>query len=208
MLLRRMFTIVSIMSVTALVGCSSAKGTTDSTPTKSTASNSKKANGSATKSAKTAPKSEPKVADLKKDSGSTPPKGAKSVGTKSKPKAGGKSLPVSDLEVYEFSFDYDGDGDEDTLEWAHVDSGSTYIWSETEIECDDGETDGTGGFFMEIKDDGSGAFFFATDSCPEDNLYGCEFDKKGKTTTCGACAFSDEDIACEADDASDDSSDG
>lgn len=188
---------VAVFLSLSLVACSSSDskgsapaaggdgGTKDSTSTK---------DGGATKTA-SKPKTTPKLGSLTGLGGSKPPTGAKSQGTKSSPKVGGTTVPVQNVEVYLVAIDFDDDGSDDQLYWAH-ENGVTYLWAEGPIECADGLSDGTGGFIAVVKEDGSGSYMFAVDQCPEQNLFGCDFDANGDETACGACAWNEAVLVC------------
>jgi hypothetical protein len=184
----------------AIFACSSGTG---SSPPSATAGTTKDGGGTASKSdggtVKTAskPKTKPSMPKLTSLAGATAPAGAKSQGKKSSPSAGGTTVPVNDAEVYLVLIDFDGDSSEDQLYWAHVD-GVTYLWAEGPVECEDGLTDGTGGFVAVVNEDGSGSYMFAVDECPTQNLFGCDFDAEGVETVCGACAWNEAAIACVA----------
>jgi hypothetical protein len=174
--------------------------TTDPTPAANKSSSSGNPNGTKTgSSTKSKPKTQPKPAALKSLAKSTPPEGAQSEGTMSSPVVGGSEIPIVEVEVYLVTIDFDEDGTDDTVHWAHTEDGMTYFWSEGPVTCADGLSDGTGGFVAAIAADGSGAYLFALDECPEQNLFGCDFDSNGVETACGACAWNDEVIACVAD---------
>jgi hypothetical protein len=154
--------------------------------------------GGATKTA-TKPTTKVAAKSVKSYAGSKPPTGATSKGKQATVKAANSVIPITNVEVYVFQFDYDDNGSADDISWAHVD-GKTYLWAEGPVACSDGQSDGTGGFVAEVNEDGSGAYLFSVDACPQNDLFGCQFDTEGNETTCGACSWNDTVIACVASD--------
>jgi hypothetical protein len=170
----------------ALLACSADKSPAPKTSTSKTSPTSK-----------AKPKENVTPKSLGKFGGSTAPEGAKDEGKKSSPHVASTTVPITDVEVYTFSFDWNGDGTDDAMSWAYA-NGHTYLWAEGPITCDDDSSDGTGGFVAEINEDGSGSYLFSVDACPTNDDYGCDFDTDGNDTTCGACSWNEDVIACVA----------
>lgn len=128
----------------------------------------------------------------------TPPAGATSKGKQSSPTVDGVTVPISDVEVYELEEDIDGDGTEDAVYWARDDQkGATFVWASTAATCEDGSTDGTAAFIVEVKDDGTGTWLVGADGCEGAGvLMGCDFDADGNDTTCGTCVVDEEGYEC------------
>lgn len=154
-----------------------------------------KTDGGTSSSTKVKPKKQAKSSKLATLAKGTP-EGATSQGKKTRPSAGGSVVPIVDVEVFVVLVDIDDDGADDTINWAQSEDGTTFLWAEGPVTCADGLSDGTGGFLASIAADGTGAYLFALDACPEQNLFGCSFDADGVETSCGACAWSDEAIVC------------
>src|SRR5262245_11506085 len=123
MLRRTLVTFSAICILAGATACSSsaAKPITSTGPTSPADGGGAKARGG------TKPKSTPKTGALKSRAGATPPKDATSQGIKSSPKAGGLTVPITEVEVFVFAFDFDGDGTEESINWAYAD-GTTYLW--------------------------------------------------------------------------------
>jgi hypothetical protein len=166
------------------IGCSSS-----SSPAPSGQQTPAAKDGGTTTSAapKAKPRTTPKTAAIKKLAGQTPPSGAKSVGTKTNPQLGSITVPIQEVEVYVVAFDFDGNGSNEDVQWAYVESGSTYLWLTGPMTCGDG-SGGAGGFLMEVKADGTGSYLFTFEGCSSSDLFGCDFDAAGTETTCGACS--------------------
>jgi hypothetical protein len=130
---------------------------------------------------------------------SSPPSGAASMGMQSQPTAGGKTLPISNVEVFVFQANIDSDPAPETLYWAS-DGTVTYVWGSIGLTCVDdndqptGET-GTADFIMEADANGYG-WMVSTTSCGYTTLFGCSGDSSGET--CGGCDFNDSFIVCAA----------
>jgi hypothetical protein len=130
---------------------------------------------------------------------STPPAGATSMGMMSQPKAGDKTIPITNVEVYVFTANIDDDATGETLYWA-IDDSIIYVWGEIDIVCiddegaDTGET-GVAYFIYEADPEGYG-WMVATDSCGYSTIYGCSGDEGGET--CGGCDYDDAYIVCVA----------
>lgn len=131
---------------------------------------------------------------------STPPTGAKSMGMMSQPKAGDKTIPITNVEVYVFTANIDDDDTGETLYWA-IDDSIIYVWGAIDIVCvdDDGVDTGETGeayFIYEADSEGYG-WMVATDSCGYSTIYGCSDDGAGEV--CGGCDYDAEYIVCVAD---------
>ena len=130
---------------------------------------------------------------------STPPTGATSMGMMSQPKAGDKTIPITNVEVYVFTANIDDDATGETLYWA-IDDSIIYVWGAIDIVCvdDDGiDTGETGEAYFIYEADSSGyGWMVATDSCGYSTIYGCSDDGAGEV--CGGCDYDAEYIVCVA----------
>lgn len=179
---------------TIVAGCSSS---TKTAPASGSKADGGAADGGAT-STKARPKTKPRTASLKSKAGPTPPAGATSKGRQTKPKAGALTLPLVDTEVFTFQEVLDEGGASTTINWARVETGTTYLWASNSVTCDDGSTDPNAAFLMEVGPDGAGSWVFSLPGCPAGDLFGCDFDEAGEETTCGACALDGEALVCAA----------
>jgi hypothetical protein len=148
-----------------------------------------------------ASKSEQTTANMVKSyaMSSAPPSGATSMGMQAQPQAGGKALPIANVEVFVFQANVDSDPSPETMYWA-TDGTATYVWGATDLVCVDdndqptGES-GTADFIMEVDSGGYG-WMVSTTSCGYTTLFGCSNDGSGDV--CGGCDYNQDFIACVA----------
>ena len=105
-------------------------------------------------------------------------------------------MPIVNVEVFVVVLDLDDDGTDDTVNWARTTEGGLYLWTDGAVLCDDGTTDGSSGYMVQIQPDGSGADFFAYDGCQEQGTSGCTFDANGNDLVCGGCSWNETVIVC------------
>jgi hypothetical protein len=144
------------------------------------------------------PKSPVVIADLAKKKGPKPPHGAASLGTEAHPAVGQLSLPIENVQVYQFNVKTQ-QGATIPVKWAYSPGTGTFMWATAPIECGDGSTIANGGFVMKIREDGTGSYALGTRQCPVAAVFGCGFDDHQKQTGCGACAWNGNDLACTED---------
>lgn len=193
--------IPTALLVSLALACSqkaSSSSPSNSTPTSNVRRDGGKDSGKSDAGAqKKAPQTKPEIAGVKSKAGNKAPDGATKKGKVDKPKVASTQIPVDDLDVYNFSEDVNGDGKDDKLSWAHVEDGTTYIWGVIPVECDGKKKDTSGGFVLEVLEDGSGTWMLAADKCPANDLYGCGFDENGDETTCGICSWEENHLVCQ-----------
>jgi hypothetical protein len=144
------------------------------------------------------PKTPVSIADLAKKKGPKPPSGATSLGVEAHPAVGDLSLPIENVNVYQFTVKTQ-QGNVIPVKWSYSPGTGTYIWATAPIDCGDGNTIARGGFVMKIREDGTGSYALGTRQCPVAAVYGCGFDSHQKETGCGACAWNGTDLACTQD---------
>ncbi len=151
----------------------------------------------ATPAAAPKPKTVLPTLSLKANGGTAPPANAKSKGKLSLPKAGRLQVPIKETEAYTYEADFNGDETPDTIYWAHLETGITYLWASGSIECNEGPKDDNGGFMMGVNSDGTGTYLFAAQCSDGSGFFGCDFDATGKETVCGDCTVgADNQLAC------------
>jgi len=139
---------------------------------------------------------QPKAHDVTKKPAGAMDKGK--VSTKvTPPKAPASAPKISTLQANddgdeEFAWQEDVDGDgtlDDVIEVLDDETGDVVFASSWSAPCDDG-TALSAALFVTQHADGTGTFLFASDDlCGEGAaMYGCDFDKDGNSTVCGACA--------------------
>jgi len=140
------------------------------------------------------------ASNVKNYAKSTPPMGATSMGMMSAPKAGDKTIPISNVEVYLFTANVDDDAAGETMYWAY-DGEVIYVWGTIDIVCvdeEDVETGETGDAYFILEADSEGyGWMVSTDSCGYSTIYGCS--AEGGEEVCGGCDFDDSYIVCVAD---------
>ena len=141
------------------------------------------------------PKTSVSMAELAKKRGPRPPSGATVIGTEAQPTVGDLSLPIQNVQVYQFTVKTQS-GSTIPVKWAYQAGTGTFLWATAPIECGDGNMIARGGFVMKIREDGTGSYALGTRQCPVSTIYGCGFDNRQKETQCGACAWSGTDLAC------------
>lgn len=185
--------VTGFVLATIVAGCSSS---TKDAPASGAKTDGGAADGGAT-ATKARPRTKPRTASLKSKAGAKPPAGATSKGRQTKPKVGALTLPLADTEVFTFEeAAFDEGGAASTINWAHLETGATYLWASGSVTCEDGSTDSSAAFLMEVNADGTGTWLFSLPGCPAGDLFGCDFDEAGEETTCGACALDGEALVC------------
>jgi hypothetical protein len=128
---------------------------------------------------------------------STPPAGAQSMGMMSSPHAGNTTIPIANVEVFQFSANIDDNAGEDTFYWA-VDGDTVYVWGQIGLVCvddagnPDGET-GTADFVLSATGEKYG-WMTATSSCGYTTFFGCS--NATGADVCGGCDFNATFIEC------------
>jgi len=146
-------------------------------------------------------KSEQSVANNVKSfaSSSSPPTGAASMGMMTQPKAGNTTIPITNVEVFQFQANVDADSSMETMYWASSGS-TTYVWGAIDLTCvddNDQPTGETGSADFVYEEDGSSyGWMTATDSCGYATLFGCSSD--GGAETCGGCDWNESFVSCAA----------
>jgi hypothetical protein len=129
----------------------------------------------------------------------TPPSNAMSMGMQSSPQAGGLTIPITNVEVFEFQANVDADSSEETLYWAE-DGEEVYVWGQIDLDCvdDTGASTGETGVadFVYASDSSGWGWMTSTDACGYSTDFGCSDDGGGEV--CGGCDWNDAFIACAA----------
>lgn len=129
-----------------------------------------------------------------------PPTNAASLGVQSAPQAGRRTLPIRNVEVFQFTAEIDDDHQgEETMYWALA-GDIVYVWGEVAIVCvdEDGvETGESGGAsFIYVADGEKYGWFTSTDACGYSTDFGCAGDDRGEV--CGGCDFNETFVSCQA----------
>jgi hypothetical protein len=131
----------------------------------------------------------------------TPPTGATAMGKQSAPRAGSVTIPVDNVDVYQFSTDIDGNGSSDALYWA-LGPDATYIWGQITLPCTDDEDRPTGETgTAELVYEGNAAgygWMLSIDSCGLSAVIGCSGTSEADEV-CGSCAFHGDLVTCSSD---------
>ena len=142
------------------------------------------------------PSSDVVPADLERLRGPNKPPGAVYLGRQQHPSVGDTSLPLENVEVYQFSV-RSRRGLLIPVNWTYVPEGGTFMWGNAPLQCEDGSVISNGSYGMRIRDNGTGGYLLGSNRCETGQVFGCQFDAKGTETACGACAWNAAgDVAC------------
>jgi hypothetical protein len=138
--------------------------------------------------------------DVKGFATSTPPMGATSMGMMTQPKAGNVTIPITNVEVYQFTANVDPDPTVETMYWA-ASGDAIYVWGEIDIDCidDSGASTGETGVAELVYEANSSDYGWmtATDSCGYSTFFGCS-SEGGAPEVCGGCDFNADFVVCAA----------